>query len=50
MEYDQLTINDYFAGHGIPPHFDTHSPFEEFFVAISMLSSITMDFKKYDGS
>lgn len=27
LEFDQLTINDYFAGNGIPAHFDTHSPF-----------------------
>jgi alkylated DNA repair protein alkB family protein 8 len=26
--FDQMTINDYFPGDGIPPHFDTHSPFE----------------------
>ncbi len=49
MEFDQLTINDYFAGNGIPPHFDTHSPFEENFVAISMLSGIVMDFRRFDG-
>jgi hypothetical protein len=28
IKFDQLTINDYFAGNGIPSHFDTHSPFE----------------------
>ena len=28
MKFDQITVNDYFAGDGIPPHFDTHSPFE----------------------
>lgn len=42
---DQLTINDYMPGDGIPPHFDTHSPFEEFFVALSLGSGITMSFK-----
>lgn len=25
--FDQMTINDYFSGDGIPAHFDTHSPF-----------------------
>ncbi len=25
--FDQLTINDYTPGQGIPPHVDTHSPF-----------------------
>lgn len=42
---DQLTINDYMPGDGIPPHFDTHSPFEEIFVALSLGSGITMSFK-----
>jgi alkylated DNA repair protein alkB family protein 8 len=42
---DQLTINDYMPGDGIPPHFDTHSPFEEVFVALSIGSGITMSFK-----
>jgi hypothetical protein len=27
--FDQLTINDYFPGDGIPPHTDSHSPFED---------------------
>ena len=27
--FDQLTINNYETGQGIPPHVDTHSPFEE---------------------
>ena len=44
---DQLTINDYNPGDGIPPHFDTHSPFEEVFVALSLGSGITMSFKSY---
>ena len=48
-KFDQITVNDYFAGDGIPPHFDTHSPFEEYFVAVSMLSGIVMDFRKYNG-
>lgn len=29
--FDQLTANDYQPGQGIPPHVDTHSPFEEVF-------------------
>lgn len=48
--FDQMTINDYFSGDGIPPHFDTHSPFEEQFVAISLLSGLVMDWRKYDGT
>lgn len=27
--FDQLTINDYNPGDGIPPHTDSHSPFED---------------------
>jgi hypothetical protein len=27
--FDQLTINDYNPGDGIPPHVDSHSPFED---------------------
>ncbi len=33
---DQLTVNDYQPGHGIPPHYDSHSPFEEYFVSLSL--------------
>lgn len=50
LSFDQLTINDYFAGNGIPSHFDTHSPFEQIFISVSMLSGIVMEFKKYDGT
>lgn len=46
-QMDQLTINDYMPGDGIPPHFDTHSPFEEIFVALSLGSGITMTFKSH---
>lgn len=44
---DQLTINDYFPGDGISPHFDVHSPFEEYFVSLSLGSGCTMTFKSY---
>ena len=46
---DQLTINDYNPGDGIPPHFDTHSPFEEIFVVLSLGSGITMSFKSFNN-
>ncbi len=42
LSFDQLTINDYFAGNGIPSHFDTHSPFEQCFISVSLLSGIVM--------
>ena len=45
----QLTINDYMPGDGIPPHFDTHSPFEEIFLVLSLGSGITMSFKSYNN-
>jgi alkylated DNA repair protein alkB family protein 8 len=47
--FDQLTINDYFAGDGIPAHFDTHSPFEQPFISVSLLSGLVMDFRRFDG-
>lgn len=42
---DQLTINDYNPGDGIPPHTDAISPFEEAFCAVSLLSGAVMAFK-----
>ena len=46
---DQLTINQYQPGQGIPPHVDTHSAFEETLISISLGSSIVMEFKHPDG-
>ncbi|KAG7190157.1 hypothetical protein KM043_006285 [Ampulex compressa] len=45
-EYDQLTINQYQPGQGIPPHIDTHSVFENIILSLSLGSSIVMDFKR----
>ena len=44
--FDQLTLNDYSPGQGIPPHVDTHSPFEEIFASLSLKSGVTMHFKR----
>jgi len=33
-------------GQGIPPHVDTHSPFEEVFATLSLKSGATMHFKR----
>lgn len=44
-EFDQCTVNDYKPGDGIPPHIDSHAPFEEELVSISLLSDIVMTFK-----
>lgn len=47
--FDQLTINDYLPGQGIPPHVDTHSPFQEIFASLSLKSGVTMHFKTPEG-
>ncbi|CAI2387862.1 unnamed protein product [Moneuplotes crassus] len=44
-EFDQLTVNDYTPGQGIPPHIDVHSAFEEMFASLSLNSETTMIFK-----
>ena len=49
LDFDQLTINDYFPGQGIPPHVDTHSPFEECLVSLSLGSGAVMSFKNEKG-
>lgn len=42
--FDQLTINDYMPGDGIPPHVDSHSPFEDVFCSLSLGSGTVMSF------
>ncbi|XP_065885472.1 alkylated DNA repair protein alkB homolog 8-like [Dysidea avara] len=47
---DQLTVNQYLPGQGIPPHIDTHSAFEDGIVSLTLGSHTVMDFKdQYDG-
>ncbi|XP_032680490.1 alkylated DNA repair protein alkB homolog 8 [Odontomachus brunneus] len=46
--YDQLTINKYLPGQGIPPHVDTHSVFEDTILSLSLGSSCVMNFKRSD--
>lgn len=46
---DQLTVNEYLPGTGIPPHFDVHAPFQGMFVSISLLAGLVMSFKSYTG-
>ncbi len=41
---DQLTINCYEPGSGIPPHVDSHSAFSNTIVALSLGSPVVMDF------
>nr|DBA32521.1 TPA: hypothetical protein GDO54_000305 [Pyxicephalus adspersus] len=47
---DQLTVNQYDPGQGIPPHVDTHSAFEDEIVSLSLGAEIVMDFKHPSGS
>lgn len=42
---DQLTVNKYEPGNGIPSHCDTHSVFEDPIISLSLGSSIVMEFK-----
>lgn len=46
---DQLTVNYYNPGHGIPSHVDTHSAFEDPIVSLSLGSSVVMEFKHENG-
>ncbi|XP_051842883.1 alkylated DNA repair protein alkB homolog 8 isoform X2 [Antechinus flavipes] len=46
---DQLTVNQYEPGQGIPPHIDTHSAFENEIISLSLGAEIVMDFKHPDG-
>ena len=48
--FDQLTVNDYMPGQGIPPHVDTHSPFQEVFASLSLKSGATMHFKNQSNN
>lgn len=41
---DQLTVNIYEPGGGIPPHVDSHSPFEESIASLSLGSDIVIEF------
>uniref|UniRef100_A0A182PYF3 Fe2OG dioxygenase domain-containing protein n=1 Tax=Anopheles epiroticus TaxID=199890 RepID=A0A182PYF3_9DIPT len=43
---DQLTVNQYEPGQGIPPHVDTHSAFDDPILSLSLGSDIVMDFKQ----
>mmetsp|Transcript_21138 Transcript_21138/g.39045 ORF Transcript_21138/g.39045 Transcript_21138/m.39045 type:complete len:373 (-) Transcript_21138:2168-3286(-) len=48
LDYDQLTVNDYAPGDSIPPHTDSHSPFEETLISISLLSPISINYRHLD--
>ncbi|KAH8269617.1 hypothetical protein KR018_010538 [Drosophila ironensis] len=43
---DQLTVNEYEPGQGIPPHVDTHSAFLDPILSLSLQSDVVMDFRR----
>lgn len=45
-EPDQLTVNSYEAGQGIPPHVDTHSAFLDPILSLSLEGDVVMEFRK----
>ncbi|XP_055529648.1 alkylated DNA repair protein alkB homolog 8 [Wyeomyia smithii] len=47
---NQLTVNSYEPGQGIPPHVDTHSAFEDPIVSLSLGSDISMEFRDVEGN
>lgn len=47
---DQLTVNNYQPGQGIPAHVDTHSAFEDPIVLLSLQSGLVMEFKDSHGT
>lgn len=46
---DQLTVNRYEPGHGIPAHCDTHSCFVDPIISLSLNAAIVMEFKSLNG-
>lgn len=47
---DQMTVNKYEPGQGIPPHVDTHSAFEDPIMSLSIGSDVVMEFRKKDAT
>ena len=43
--FDQVTVNKYEPGQGIPPHVDSHSPFLEPIISLSLSGDTVMVFK-----
>ncbi|XP_029027315.1 alkylated DNA repair protein alkB homolog 8 [Betta splendens] len=46
---DQLTVNQYESGQGIPPHVDTHSAFEDTILSLSLGARAVMEFRHPGG-
>lgn len=45
---EQMTVNKYLPGQGIPPHVDTHSAFHDPIISLSLLGDTVMEFRKGD--
>ncbi|XP_022164867.1 alkylated DNA repair protein alkB homolog 8-like isoform X2 [Myzus persicae] len=43
---NQITVNKYLPGQGIPSHVDTHGVFDEYILSLSLNSDIIMEFRK----
>jgi len=43
---DQMTVNFYEPGNGIPPHIDNVTAFDEFIISLSLCSSVVMEFRQ----
>jgi len=43
---EQVTVNHYYPGQGIPPHCDTHSCFGDTIAVISLGSPVVMEFQR----
>lgn len=43
---DQMTVNFYEPGQGIPPHTDNVTAFDEFIISLSLKSSVQMEFRQ----
>ncbi|XP_072941626.1 tRNA (carboxymethyluridine(34)-5-O)-methyltransferase ALKBH8 [Epargyreus clarus] len=46
---DQLTVNKYSPGQGIPSHVDRHSSFGNTIISVSLGSSVVMDWRHHSG-
>ncbi|XP_025411118.1 alkylated DNA repair protein alkB homolog 8-like isoform X2 [Sipha flava] len=43
---NQITVNKYLPGQGIPSHIDTHGVFDDYILSLSLNSDIIMEFRK----
>ncbi|XP_052737883.1 alkylated DNA repair protein alkB homolog 8 [Bicyclus anynana] len=46
---DQMTVNKYNPGQGIPSHVDKHSPFGDTILSLSLGSPVVMDWRHHSG-